>query len=145
MAQVDAKSEMLIRCPRSAAFNAFASKETICDFWLERSTGDLKPGAKVEWEFKVPGVRDRVEVLAFEADRQIVFKWSDGNVVTISLSDHASGMTLVSVVSTAPSDQLGTTTEGYTIVLCDLKCLLETGKSGGMARDKAVLIASRKT
>ena len=34
------------------------------------------------------------------------------------------------------------TTEGFAIVLCDLKSLLETGKSGGMVRDKAVLIAA---
>jgi hypothetical protein len=32
-------------------------------------------------------------------------------------------------------------TEGFAIVLCDLKSLLETGKSGGMVRDKALLIA----
>ncbi len=34
------------------------------------------------------------------------------------------------------------TTEGFAIVLCDLKCLLETGKSGGMVRDKAALITA---
>ena len=34
------------------------------------------------------------------------------------------------------------TTEGFAIVLCNLKSLLETGKSGGMVRDKAVLIAA---
>lgn len=34
------------------------------------------------------------------------------------------------------------TTEGFAIVLCDLKSLLETGKSGGMVRDKATLIAA---
>jgi hypothetical protein len=32
-------------------------------------------------------------------------------------------------------------TKGFAIVLCDLKSLLETGKSGGMVRDKALLIA----
>ena len=34
------------------------------------------------------------------------------------------------------------TTEGFAIVLCDPKSLRETGKSGGMVRDKAVLIAA---
>ncbi|MEP7276850.1 MAG: hypothetical protein ABI812_10875, partial [Betaproteobacteria bacterium] len=33
-------------------------------------------------------------------------------------------------------------TEGFTIVLCDLKCLLETGQSGNMVRDKAALISA---
>ena len=35
-------------------------------------------------------------------------------------------------------------TEGFTIVACDLKSLLETGRSGNMARDKAVLISAEK-
>jgi uncharacterized protein YndB with AHSA1/START domain len=148
MAEIEAKAEMLIRCSRSAAFKAFVSKETICDFWLESSSGDLGPHARVEWRFKVPGAHERVEVLTFEADRQIVFKWSDGNVVAISLSEHPSGLTLVSVVvsgfsGTEPAAQAVNATEGFAIVLCDLKSLLETGKSGGMTRDKALLIASR--
>jgi hypothetical protein len=36
------------------------------------------------------------------------------------------------------------TTEGFAIVLCDFKSLLETGTSAGMVRDKALLIAGRK-
>jgi hypothetical protein len=36
-------------------------------------------------------------------------------------------------------------TEGFTIVACDLKSFLETGKSGNMVRDKAVLISSDKS
>lgn len=32
-------------------------------------------------------------------------------------------------------------TEGFSIVLCDLKTLLESGRSAGLVRDKARLIA----
>jgi len=149
MAQIQAKAEMLIRCSRSAAFNGFASRNTICEFWLESASGDLQPNARVEWQFKVPGAREHVEVIAFEQDSRIVFRWSGGKVVTISFSDDRSGLTLVSVVVTGFSaDDLASvvpTTEGFAIVLCDLKCLLEAGKSGGMVRDKALLIAGRKS
>jgi hypothetical protein len=41
MAEIEAKAEMLIRCSRSAAFNAFASKNTSCEFWLESASSDL--------------------------------------------------------------------------------------------------------
>jgi uncharacterized protein YndB with AHSA1/START domain len=149
MAQIEAKAEMLIRCSRSAAFNAFANKDTLCQFWLESASGDLRPGAQVEWHFKVPGAREHVEVVAFVPDTQIVFKWSGNKVVTLSLSDDRSGMTLVSVVVTGFSAEdpapVVPTTEGFAIVLCDLKTLLETGKSGGMVRDKALLITGRKS
>ena len=40
------------------------------------------------------------------------------------------------------ADALGAT-EGFAIVLCDLKSLLEQGVSGGMVRDKARLIAAQ--
>jgi hypothetical protein len=33
-------------------------------------------------------------------------------------------------------------TEGFSIVLCDLKTLLETGRSANLVRDKAELIAA---
>jgi uncharacterized protein YndB with AHSA1/START domain len=97
MAQIEAKAQMLIRCSRSAAFNAFASKNTICEFWLEFASGDLQPNARVEWRFKVPGAREHVEVIGFEQDSRIVFRWSDGKVVTISFCDDRSGLTLVAV------------------------------------------------
>lgn len=35
-------------------------------------------------------------------------------------------------------------TEGFTIVLCDLKTLLETGVSAGLTKSKARLIEARR-
>jgi hypothetical protein len=35
------------------------------------------------------------------------------------------------------------TAEGFSIVLCDLKTLLETGRSANLVRDKAELIAQQ--
>jgi hypothetical protein len=37
-------------------------------------------------------------------------------------------------------EEVATTTEGYSIVLCDLKTLLETGRSANLVKDKAALI-----
>ncbi len=38
------------------------------------------------------------------------------------------------------TEQAVAATAGFTVVLCDLKAFLETGRSGNMVRDKAVLI-----
>lgn len=144
-----AKSEMLINAPRKQVFAAFADKDTICKFWLDYSNGDLAPGAKVEWNFMVPGAKETLEVLGFERNERIKFKWSDGIVVNISFADHTSQSTRVSVEACgfAGADQTAlavNATEGFAIVLCDLKSLMETGISGGMVRDKAVLIAENR-
>jgi hypothetical protein len=51
----------------------------------------------------------------------------------------ATGFTGVDAASSAVN-----ATEGFTIIACDLKSLLETGQSGNMVRDKAVLISAAK-
>ena len=61
----------------------------------------------------------------------IAFLWLAGNL------RHA-----LNAASGGPSSF--TTREGFTIVLCDLKALLETGASAGMVRDKARLIAAER-
>ena len=95
----------------------------------------------------MPGATETVEVTRFIEGEQISFVFSDGK--TVAMRFHAKGRFRAAVevqvkgfkgrkaVSEAVS-----TTESFAIVLCDLKSLLETGKSGGMVRDKAVLIAA---
>lgn len=145
-----AKSEMLINVSREQVFAAFCDKRTLCKFWLANASGDLAAGAKVDWTFKVPGATESVEVLAFKPNEYLRFKWSDGKIVELSFSNRTERSTRVSVVVTGFTDadsiaSVVNATEGFAIVLCDLKSLLETGVSGGMVRDKAVLIAEQKT
>ena len=142
-----ARATMLIRSPASSVFNAFVQPALLKKFWLKQASAPLCEGAKVDWEFRVPGATETVEVTRFIEGEQISFIFSDGKTVAIRF--HAKGRSRAAVevqvkgfkgrkaVSEAVS-----TTEGFAIVLCDLKSLLETGKSGGMVRDKAVLIAA---
>ncbi len=138
-----AKSELLINTPPGKIFSAFCDKQLISKFWLSQSTGDLAPRAKVEWSFMVPGAKETVEVLHFEVNEHIKFKWSDGKIVDISFVRRTDQSTRVLITASEFKDvaEAMNATEGFTIVLCDLKCFLETGVSGGMVRDKAVLIA----
>src|SRR5688572_11722281 len=77
--------------------------------WLKSTTGPLCAGAKVEWEFMVPGAT----VAAVEATG---FKGEDA---------------VAQVVNAI---------EGFSIVLCDLKTLLESGRSANLVTDKAELV-----
>ena len=150
MNALTAKSEMLVNVSRQEVFSAFCDRRTLCKFWLAHSSGDLTRGAKVEWTFMVPGAKETVEVIAFQPHDYLKFKWSDETIVEVSFADRTPQSTRVSVVVSGftDADRVAlaiNATEGFAIVLCDLKSLLETGVSGGMVRDKALLIADERT
>jgi hypothetical protein len=66
--------------------------------------------------------------------------------VELDFEEHEVGATRVAVSvtgfegSNAALQAVGTT-EGFSIVLCDLKTLLEAGRSANLVKDKATLIA----
>ncbi|HTE43398.1 MAG TPA: hypothetical protein VK629_21440, partial [Steroidobacteraceae bacterium] len=117
--------------------------------WLKSASGPLANDTKVEWEFMVEGAHETVAVTEFSADRLIAFTWSDGIAVKLEFNPHSNSSTRLSVTAIgfkgadAMTQAVGAT-EGFTIVLCDLKSLLETGRSGNMVRDKASLISADK-
>ena len=144
-----AKAEMMIRSSLAEAFDAFVNPEKITQFWLNATSGPLAQGATVTWTFMVPGATDTVTVTELDAQRRIAFAWSDGVNVAIDFQEQGGDAVQVSVAATGfKSDEAGgveqvvNATEGFSIVLCDLKTLLETGKSANLVRDKAALIAA---
>jgi uncharacterized protein YndB with AHSA1/START domain len=139
-----AQASMLIRRPVAEVFDAFVNPETITKFWLEDTTGPLAKRAQVQWRFMVPGATETVAVTAFEDQSRIAFDWSDGNSVNLVFEKHGSGATHLTVeVTGLKSEQAAVNaTEGFSIVLCDLKTLLETGRSANLVRDKARLITA---
>lgn len=143
MSPHQAKAEMLVRSSAQSVFDAFVDPGTLARFWLDKASGPLAPGATVQWEFKVPGARETVEVTHFDAPRRLGFNWSDGVHVDMAFTAHPSGATVASVVATGfgTADAAIGATEGFSVVLCDLKTLLESGRSANLVRDKAALIA----
>ncbi|CAN7207118.1 SRPBCC domain-containing protein [Polaromonas sp. LjRoot131] len=147
MAEQIARAEMLIRRPAPDVFDAFVQPELIKKFWLKDTTGPLGQGAQVEWEFMVPGATERVQVAAFDAPRRIAFTWREGGLdVDMAFSEELPGITTASVEvrgfeRDGGTDPVVNATEGFSIVLCDLKVLLETGASPGLVKDKAELVA----
>ena len=144
MTELAASADMLIRRPVAEVFDAFVRPDMITRFWLDGTSGPLGQGARVEWRFMVPGATETVSVTAFEARRRIAFDWSAGLSVDMTFQELGERETRVTVrVTGFAGDQAGAVnaTEGFSIVLCDLKILLETGQSGSLVRDKAELIA----
>jgi uncharacterized protein YndB with AHSA1/START domain len=136
---------MLIHSPPGEVFAAFVNPQTLRKFWLSDATGPLAPGARVQWSFMVPGATVQVFVTRFESPRLLSFDWSGGLHVDMTFDPFAEGSTRVGVEVSgfAASDVLAQATgvvEGFAIVLCDLKTLLESGDSANLVRDKAALI-----
>jgi len=150
MAELLAQAKMLIRHPAIDVFNAFVQPELITKFWLEGTTGPLRQGAQVEWRFMVPGATERVHVTAFDEPHRIAFTWLEGGLdVEMKFASEYEGITTVGVEvrgfkSDGGMEQVVNATEGFSIVLCDLKILLEKGHSPGLVKDKAELIHSSR-
>jgi uncharacterized protein YndB with AHSA1/START domain len=141
------QASMLIRRPAGEVFAAFVNPQTLRKFWLSDASGPLAPGARVQWQFMVPGATEKVSVTRFEAPRHLAFDWSDGIHVDMTFEPFGDGATRTNVAVSGFEGaealaQAAGTVEGFSIVLCDLKTLLETGESAHLVRDKAELIVA---
>ena len=143
-------AEMLIRRPPGEVFAAFANPQTIRKFWLRDTSGPLAPGARVQWHFMVADATASVVVTAFEAPRRIGFDWPGGMHVELrfeTFGDEATHLT-AEISGLHGKDLLTQATdvvEGFSIVFCDLKTLLETGSSANLVRDKAELLEKARS
>ena len=94
----------------------------------------------------VPGASAAVRVTGFDPDRRLAFVWDDALHVTMDFRPYGEGATRLTVRVTgfAAGDLEGVVdvTGGFSIVVCDLKTLLEGGASAGLVRDKAELLTS---
>jgi uncharacterized protein YndB with AHSA1/START domain len=150
MARPVARVELSIRKPGRDVFRAFVEPAWLERFWLEKSSGPLVLGERVEWEFLVPGVKATARVTALEENRFLAIEWDDGTRVEWTFDERENGVTVVRIENSGfagNEDEAVATaiesTQGFAIVLCDLKVLLETGQSPNLVRDKASLIHSR--
>jgi uncharacterized protein YndB with AHSA1/START domain len=140
-----ARTDLLIRAEPHEVFHAFVEPRRIEQFWLRRASGRLESGAVVDWEFMAADSRERVSVTEVTPPRRIHFSWSDGIDVDIRIDPFDGDGSRVWVEASGfagdgAADMAVGAAAGFTIVLCDLKSLLETGRSGHMVRDKAILI-----
>lgn len=142
-----AKVRVLIRRPAAEVFRAITAPEMLVQFWLAEASGPLTPGARVEWQFMVPGISDQVSVKAFEPNTHLLVEFSDGTSARWELTSRADGHTVLEVSNWGfrgthdeVIEQALESTQGFAIVLSDLKLLLEQGRSPNLTRDKALLI-----
>lgn len=136
---------MAISATPSEVFKAFVEPDKLTRFWLAWASGPLRLGRVVEWHFIVAGATDKVTATELEPGKVIAWRWSDGSV-RIELDSFSEGTAVTLINEDFPGTQAERIsaalngTEGFTIVLCDLKTFLETGESAGLTKAKAALI-----
>ena len=145
MADVTVTCAQLIKSTPAEIYLAFVEPSRLTRFWLEHASAPLSVGTPVEWRFLVPGARELTTATALEPGTRIEFDWSNGLHVAIAIDAAADGDCVVEIAASGfkedPVHAAANAIEGFTIVLCDLKVLLETGRSPRLVADKARLIA----
>ena len=143
-----AKVKLLIRRPAAEVFAALTRPEQLTKFWLSSASAPLEAGKTVHWEFKVQGSTVDCNVRELVPSSRILIDWSDGTKLTFQLESRADGFTVLAVENSgfggSAAEALETAleaTQGFAIVVCNLKTLLERGESAGLVEDKALLIS----
>jgi len=130
------KAGMLIRRPPGEVFQAFADPAGTTRFWFTKSTGAMRPGAVLRWEWEMFGVGTEVRVLEVEEDRRIRFTWGEENPTTVEFRfvPWREDATYVQVTESGISGsgdevvaRIADATGGFYQVLCAAKALLEHG------------------
>lgn len=136
--------QMRIRKPADAVFNAFIDPAQTVNFWFTKSSGMLRAGHNVTWEWEMYGVSAQIEVVNIVENQKIVIRWGDDrNTVTWSFRDLGDGTTYVEITESGYTEtgdallqKLKDSTGGFTTVLDGCKAWMEYGIQLGLVGDK---------
>ena len=149
MTPLVARASMMIAAQPERIFDAFVEPEALRAFWLAEASAPLRVGQPAHWTFLVPGAAAEATATTLDRPHRLAWNWSDGTKVEITIEPEG-GETAVSVACSGfdgPAEtQVATalaTTEGFSIVLSDLKTWLESGRSAGLTAAKARFIIAR--
>jgi uncharacterized protein YndB with AHSA1/START domain len=144
-----ARVSIIVRASPAEIISAFVEPEKLTGFWLSSSDAPLAVGTTVHWKFMVPGAEIDTTATALEPGRRLAWSWPNGTTVDVELEkiDGATAVTVVNAGFKGTSDEIVNAaldaTEGFALVLADLKTMLESGTSAKIVRDKARLTELR--
>lgn len=147
MTAIRARVTMWMDCPPERVFDAFVQPAALTCFWLSAADDALAVGRTVRWSFLVAGAEVDTTATRLERARELAWDWSDGSRVAIEFEPVDGGTAVTLVNDRFDGDAVEAAlnaTEGFALVLADLKTWIETGASAGIVRGKAKLIALRR-
>jgi len=138
--------EMLIRRPVHEVFRAFVDPAVTTKFWFTRSSGALEQGKRIRWDWEMYGASTEVEVIALEENRRILIEWgapasTQVEWVFTPRPDHTTLVAITNAGFSGDGDEVVAqaldSTQGFALVLCGLKALLEHEIQLNLVADKA--------
>ena len=142
-----AKTEMMIRRPIGEVFQAFIDPAVTTRFWFTDSSGKLKTGQRVRWDWRMYGASVNVDVKEIEENKRIVIEWAahgEPTMVEWVFTPRSDAETHVTITNSGfkgdgdavvrqALDSMG----GFSLVLSGCKALLEHGIALNLIADKA--------
>lgn len=129
-----AKAEMFIRKDVAEVFQAIVDPAITTKIWFTKSSGKLEKGKTIEWEWEMYNHKVNVEVPEIIENQKIIFNWGNYDRPSIVEWEFRAieGGTFVSVTNEIEHDtpekliaEVRDSTEGFTLVLANLKAYLE--------------------
>lgn len=145
MNKIVVECQMLIRRPAAAVFNAMIDPAITTNFWFTKSTGKLREGETVTWQWEMYGASADVAVKKIVENKLISFDWGEPKEsVDFSFTSSADGNSTYVVIKNYGFSQTGDaliskiidTTGGFTTVLDGMKAWLEHELSLNLISDK---------
>lgn len=140
-----AKAEMLMRKGIEEVFDAFINPEVTTKIWFTKSSGKLETGKYVEWIWEMYNHSVNVHVLEIVPHQKIKINWGNyetPSVVEWTFKEMKNG-TFVSItneIATSDAEKLiadvRDSTEGFSLVLANLKAYLEHGIQLNLVADR---------
>ena len=125
---------MFIRKDIAEVFQAMVDPAITTKIWFTKSSGKLEKGKTIEWEWEMYNHKVNVEVLEIIENQKIIFNWGNYDRPSIVEWEFRAieGGTFVSVTNEIEHDtpekliaEVRDSTEGFTLVLANLKAYLE--------------------
>ena len=134
---------MLIRRPAREVFNAIADPVVTTKFWFTKSSGALREGETVTWQWEMYGASADVTVVEMIPFEKIAFTWDNpARLVEFHFREIAEGtyvMVRESGYGVTDNDLIAAiadSTGGFTTMLDAMKAWLERGISLNLVADK---------
>lgn len=131
-----AKAAMLIRKPISEVFNVFIDPEITTKIWFTKSSGKLYAGDTISWTWEMFDHTVEILVKSIIPDERIQIQWGENKDALVNwdfkkISDSQTFVTITNTGFVGTSEdliaQIRDATEGFTLVLANLKAYLEYG------------------
>jgi uncharacterized protein YndB with AHSA1/START domain len=138
------ETQMLIRKPAAAVFEAFIDPAITTNFWFTKGSGRLEVGKQVTWDWEMYNVSSRVTPVEIVQHRKISLDWGrPATRVDFNFEPLTEDTTFVTIrhygfdkTGDELVEAIKDSSVGFTIVLDGLKAWLEHGIRLNLVADK---------